>query len=77
MKKLLIVLLILGLAAPAMASEITFSGSTWVMLSYSSRDDDWQGGDGLGDLTPPSTAPIKSYRFLRAEKPSTFRPVPR
>jgi len=43
MKKLLIALLVLGLAAPAMAAEVTISGSNWVMLCYQSQDEDWSG----------------------------------
>jgi len=43
MKKLLIVLLILGLAAPAMAAEVSISGSNWVMVSWQSMDEDWSG----------------------------------
>lgn len=43
MKKLLIVLLVLGLAAPAMAAEVTISGSNWIMFCYQSQDEDWSG----------------------------------
>jgi hypothetical protein len=51
MKKLLIVLLILGLAVPAMASEVTFSGSTWIVYSWSLKDKDYTGyADGNGDF---------------------------
>jgi len=63
MKKLLIVLLILGFVAPAMAAEVSISGSNWVMLCYQSQDEDWRGiedgdfggsGDG-GDLAGENT----------------------
>jgi hypothetical protein len=52
MKKLMIVLVILGLAVPAMASEVTFSGSTWIVYSWSIQDKDWTGyADGQGDFS--------------------------